>query len=691
MKIFFCIILFFLFFVTFSKAQDFDIISPRPHDTVKNGELFIVCKNILKNAKSIDVLLDEGIDLSYSTKISDNFVSALYVDKLKPGIHTIFVIFTTHDDKEIAKKWAFVVLKRKEEKKDIISKYGCARKDSIKFKGSINLYSKIKEISGNGSTYRTDPRLDNLADISGNIEYKKIKIPLRLFLTNHESGTIQPRDRFMIGFQLPRIKIATGNICPYYNKLILNGQNIFGVSADLSIGNRFAIQVVHGVINKAIEGSIGYYNIYMGLPPANMQADSSFNINGTYKRMVTAVNYVITENDKRSRTYITYLKSSDVQNSINYGGPVSQNLVVGVGHELKTQSDKFNLDAGIALSMTTLDIRSGVSSQKEIEDLYNVELKFDPAYYKNIIILNSTSTSYHFYTWPCPTVALFVNSKLKILKQRFSVNYYRVGSSYYSFGNPLLVNDKNNISVADQFTFWKKKINISLNYNYSNDNLSDDQSTTRYTHTPGGKLVFSPHKNLPNIMFTYNLINRIGLPKYGDDKVLNMLTENYMIGANYNKKTGKFEHACNIYYSHNKIKTMIPEKTKNLFDMINFYFCETFPNRISVALLSDRSLFQNDSLCLDSRNMYGFQIGYSNKKNNIKITTGVNQTLTKPTINVNKSERNNFNVNIQYNIFKNTTIFLQTGYSAYNENSNFPPDKNYTELFGMFNLRYMIN
>ncbi|MBI5219211.1 MAG: hypothetical protein HY958_09810 [Bacteroidia bacterium] len=669
--------------------DDKGIMSPLQNDSIKNGELFICFKNPVENPMFIELFIDDVIDLTNSLKINGNLVTALYTDRLSPGNHTIYLIVTDQRENEQVFKWDFVILKRKEER-EMRFRTDTSLKKNFVFRGSLNIYSRISDITGPGSIYRPEPRLNNLLDLNGTIDYKKVKIPLRISMTNHENGYMQPRNRFMIGFQIPEVKVLVGDINPYYHKLVLYGLNIRGVSTDLSY-NRFSLQAVYGMVNKSMEGSSEIYNINMGIPPVNIQPDSSYIISGTYRRMVYAVNYFVTEDNKRAKTYLTFLKSTDILNSIQYGGPAAQNVVFGMGHELKTQSDRINIDICLAISMTTFDIRNGTSSKEELENLFNVKLKIDPLNYQSLIILNTTSTPYSFYKFPFPSVGLNVNAVYKILKQRLTIRYNRIGGSYYSFGNPLLINDRQVVGAEDHVNFWKNKINLSVNYNYLTDNLSRSRNTTRKTHVTGPKLVFSPGNNYPSFIGAYNIFYRKGNTiDTNHTKVQEMLTENYMIGSNYKFKTKDFEHSLNVFYNRNNNRVTLPERPANSNDVINVYVNEIFPVRVNVTLLYDRMFLRNDSSDIDVRNSYGCQVGYHTKKSNFRAWMGFRQTNADPTAFVQESSRTTTDINFQFTVLKNMLLSFQAGYTIYKEKNNVL-NRDYEEFFGMVNLKYLFN
>ena len=679
--LFLFILLFLLNHHIFSQSQVGKPVSPAIGSIVNNGELLIIY-DFKIDILWCEIFIDDVIDVTNSIKQTGKRVSLIYTDKLKTGSHTIFIHIVDRNQDEWVTSWYFMVGDKKYERRDSVHEQDIKMKNSLKISGEISYNYKIDNITGDGSFLRNDHMFNQELYVNTQFYNRKIEIPVQVYLTGYQDNSLQSRNYFMTGIKHRNFGLLAGYVSPAYHRLILGGSRILGFDGYVSLG-KTDFRFTSGYVTNPIEGSLQKYNNLMGNPPGNMNPDSTYNVPGTYRRHLYAFDLARCSNDRKRKLHLTFLKSADEANSIKYGGAVAENAVIGLGYELKV--DKSSFDIGLALSMTTDDSRMGKMSKDDIENLFGRSISFNPGL---IMTLNNTTKSFLFYKYPFPNLSAYLDYSFRLFKyQRINFRFDRVGSSYYSFGNPYLLNDRQKIHVDDQVYIWKRKIILAANYEFILSNLSQVQYSTYKTQTTGGRLVFAPKPKLPRLFFNYRYYQRIRIT---DDtlntKNTDMLMNYYTAGIDYSLKTGKFNHSINISGNYNvqKINQINPQTF--FYDFMDFSLNELFPLGFYLSLYYDYYIINNTENN-NNRNGYSINCGYSTKSNKFKIGLSFRQNRTTPFETIAGSYRTSYSGNIQYTIFKGLTLAINGGYSLYEEiNQN---TQNYKEFFGVGSAKYL--
>jgi len=667
---------------SFSQIQ---VICPLPNDTVLNGEVFIVCRidtAFHMNPKTLRFYF-EGVDISSLIKINGNMVTVLMMQKFKPYKYTFRLQFRDKSGELWRKDWSFfVVNKNNIPNKKNDQKDSTVKKEKAYFKGSLNTTTRFSFVNNDGDSLRQEPAQTHELRLNGFIGYKKMKVPLKLCMTNHENFKSPYRDRFMTGILFPKNGIEFGTVSPCYDKLVLNGTSLQGIRAYTTLSST-EFHLVYGYLNRKIEGTKEKFADSLNFPPTNMKSDSTYIREGIYRRNLIAANLVFHGIDE-SRFYIMFLKSTDDTNSIIYGGPAAQNFVFGSGTTSRSRKNRIQYDIGVALSVTTSDIRRGVYSKDMVKKMFNLDIPFEPEKIKRIIIINGTTTP---MTWGnMPPLAYYGNATINLFKQNFNFHYQRIGSAFQSFGNPYLVNDKKEVSIEDRFSLLKKRLQVSLQYTNYGSNLSNTSLTDKNTHIGSASASYKSLKKLPSVFVSARYYLRNEKFSANDSVYQKIEVVNLLGGANYTLKTGILSHNLGLTYNYYLRGTNLSGIPKNTSTNLNFFLNENLPNRFSINASFSSFILSDDTSDLNIMHTYGFSAGWSSKKGNVKVRLNYTGYSTAQTEMTRPSTRQMVNFDFAYKVFKKVEISLNSGTGLFKE--KITSGNKYNEFWVLLSLNY---
>jgi hypothetical protein len=671
-------------------AQDFgNILSPRPNDTILNGQLFIVFKaepELKVNPSKLNLTIDK---LNYSTliKFSSNKVTALVLRPLPQGEHEIVLKLFLGDGDFLEKKWTFYTYnenKMKRKYPEQWKKHDKGKKD-FEIKGSVSLSAKVTELTGEGAYLRQEPPQSQYLRTQGTVRYKKLQIPFKFYYTNHENPLLPPRNRFRLGIKGEKAGLIFGDVNPSYDKLIQNGSRIRGGEIFIKFRNT-KINFTHGEINRRSEGQLEYWDINQGFQPVYILPDSSYVIPGTYTRYLSAFNFESNPKNSKNRIGLTFIRSTDDVASIQFGGPAKQNVALSFNTVVAGRDNRYYFDMGVAISATTKDIRRGAVNPEEFQSTYKKELRVNPSMWENFFIVNSTTVP--LTTKNAPFVAWYINGRFNILKQRVSLNLRRLGASFESFGNPYLQNDRRELMFRDNIGFWKSNINLNLQYRYLKDNLSKVKSISNITEMAGANLSVKFGTKFPRLIAAYRLYIRKSKLLKNDELARKNIVSNYSAGINHNFKTGEYSHTFSVVYNRNIRESQNVNMSGNTNDNINLNISERMPFGLGISFNYNHLLLANDTTDLSDQQTLGFRISYITKNGRFRLSAGGRQIYAMESTVFSESVRQIVDILISYKVIKNAFIKLQVGNSIYNEPES--TGRNYNENWGQVGLRYSL-
>lgn len=686
-----CILIFILSFagtVPITGQEAGTIVSPAKGDTVKNGELFVVFDinpSIQFKPGDVNLFIDK-LKFTPMVKLKKNRLTALILKPMKAGDHEI-EIKVIDDNKDIHKqRWQYVVAKP-HEKASGIPDTEPEKDDKVVVTGSLTADARIVDLSGEGAGLRQEPPETYNLRYQGGVRFKKLFFPVKIAYTNHESRLLPPRNRFMAGIETEKAGLYAGDVNPGYDRLLLNSFRVRGGEGYIKLRN-VRLGIIHGEITRSREGEHLYWDMSQGFQPVNMQPlDSSYVQQGVYSRNLSAFNLRVEPANSGNKLRFTLLRSSDNTGSISYGGPAAQNVAASVNGLFVGRENRYKIDVTVAVSAKTADIRKGAVSKEEFDSTFHKELRINPLSLGNFFIVNSTTVP--LTTKNANFLGFDARSRFNILKQTITIDISRLGSSFESFGNPYLQNDRFNVSFRDRVGFLKKRINLSVYYRYNEDNLSKTRALKNITHMGGTDIAFIISPKVPQIIAGYRIYNRQGKSVSEDVQVQDIRVSNISAGLNYNVITGNFQHRINISINRNIRENFMQGHSGNTNNTVNFTLVEEFPCRISLSAHYNQLLLANDTLTLAEYRTLGFRLGYLTK--NKKLRVGVNG------MEINSGDgslypgsvRYTGSAEVQYFLWENTSLKLQAGNSNYSEPDN--DMRSYNENWALVSLKHSFN
>jgi len=656
--------------------------SPKPDSTVHNGEIFVVCSvdpRIKFLPESVKFMI-EGAEISPLIKINANIITILITNEIRPDIYTAEIQLRSETGKLYRQSWSFFVDIYKTEEINRVKEQKKTNSEKLSFKGIADLSFRFTKLDGSGISLRQEPPQMHDIRINGNFRINHYKIPLKIYFSNHENELLPFRNRFMTGFESEYLRTYFGDVNPDYNRLVLSGTSIRGYEIYWKRRST-EMSFVRGHVNRAIEGRKEKYLEGTGFPPFNMLADSTYFIEGIYKRKISAFNIIFNAIDG-TKFNMTFLKSTDDSNSITYGGMVAQNFVFGAGNQVKFNNNRFYANMQVALSATTFDIRRGVYSKPQIDEIFGSDIPFRPEDYSWLLIFNGTTVP---LSWKNkPPLAFWGDARLNILQQKFIFKYQRLGSSFYSFGNPFLVNDRRIMTAEDRIELFKKKLKFRLQYSYLTNNLSKNLALRKITHIASFSMNLKIKPNLPSLEGSYRFYNRINRLTDTNIIISNTYLHSLTTGSSWTFKTGILEHiiqaSYNLYYR-------VQENSNTASHSINFYLNENIKSLLLLTAYSNSFIMTNDSANLGIINTLGGRITLKFFKEKVRLSAGLNYTINEASDLISASSRFHQDAEMSIHLIKNLTISATYGKGVYQE-----PDfsiNNYNEKFALFKLNYL--
>lgn len=664
-----------------------EIVCPAPGDTIPNGQLLIVFRinpTISFKPSSVDVII-EKTSYKYLMKLSGNKVSVLVTEPMKKGLKSIRIKAKNETNQKLEKKWGFVI-------SDSAGQEGASKPLSIK--AALETNSLFSDVTGPGSALRQEPPSTHQLRFTANIRKGKIEIPMKLYLTNHEDKSLQPRDRFFIGISSKKAGVFFGDVHPSYHKLILNGTRIRGIETFLQFGT-IRLGLVYGSVNRPVEGLRLYYNSLEdpSYPPVNLQdvnydslqiaLNGYYNNNGTYKRNLMAAKITAGSSNTNNKVHFVIQRSTDDTNSIQYGGAGGQNLTFGIDIETKSKNKRLKLHSGIAAAFTTRDIRYGVASSETIDQLYGFEMPINPYKFRKLLVINTTTTlpdfSYSSF------LSYYINPIYRIKNQRISAEIRRIGAGFESYGNPYLINDRFIVSLTDRMLFFKNRLFIRLRYKYFKNNLSKNNLITKKTDMIDVQTNYLIKSKLPRLNAGYRIYFRNGINKETKEKELEYRISNYFIGILYNLNFKEIATSLTFNYNLNQREYQMEQQTvstHSIYTNLN----QDYPFGLILQLQYNLIVLTNDTSQFGKNNSYGVRFGYHTQNDKLRVSIGAKQLNSIETDFYPASERNLISLIFSFEVFKNFILKVEGGKSDYNEAND--SNRNYQELWGQVGVRY---
>lgn len=648
-----------------------------------SGELFIVFQknsNIQWEKFTHKISLD-GIGIDQMSKINGDLLTVLVTYHLKPGEHKLNIRFTAKGSIPMEANCAFTMAGRK----DSAATGATPEKPNFSMHADLQLRSRFTDLSGPGSYLRQEPKSLQTVNFLGSTFYKNLEFPFRFYVTNQEQSSLQWRNTFMLGMKTKRLGIFVGDVFPDYHRHLLFGSKIRGGRAWVKMGN-VQLDVSHGVIQRSLEGALRQYDVALGFPPVNLETSTGLFISpGSYRRNVTAMQLRFVGRGTKQETSFSVLYGKDDEASIQYGGPSGQNLVFGFNYKLSSKNRAVELDAGTSISITTRDTRLGTASSQDIKDVYDRDPPIDPASIDQFFTLNASTTPYRITGLPSATG--FANLKLNVLQQHLNMQYERVGSAFYTYGMPFLINDRQTIAAGDWVHLLQRRVMLSANYRYYVNNLSKEKPTTQETGNLQASLRIQTAPKWPQILFSYNDFRRNGVDNYLDKTQFKNTIQTWTTGLVQNFTIGgSAKQSASLSFSRNKRADELRANNDFFTNSLNARLSSELTHGLQLTLEYQFLLLSNDTSDFNRQNGYGLRLRYQSPNKKFNLSAGARQFRTAETFFTPEANRQLFDFRLEYVLKEKLSLSLQVGQSQYEEAQ--AGNRNYDEKWGELGIRY---
>ena len=667
------------------------ILSPMNGAKVKDGELFIAVQLLDSETfkKSSVRLMMDGFIINFQAKVTDKKVTMLYLQHLRSGKHHLKMNAQTSDGGQLAVlEWDFEITSNAVDSAKMAGATPSQIKRNWDINGFISMGTRLDTATGPGKGLRQAPRINN--EVSFNIEprFKSWSMPISGYWTNTDYAYLQPRSKFRIGLKNNKFEVYYGSNFPTYDAVVLNGVRVQGVEAIFK-SPRLNISVVEGDLTRAVDGTVLKVRKDTAFIPYNIRTDSrrdSFYVNpGVYRRSVIAARINGGKEQEGSIFGITLLRSQDDTNSIRFGTGPMQNIVAGADQAIITQNGVFHESAGFAMSMTTNDYSRPALTRQEIDTTLKQNFSFDPSFFKGLIIINPSTSP--LLIQKLASATWFVKSTLKLWFNRFSFDYHRVGPAYESFGNPFMRNDIQEVSLADNMNFWKRRIGVQVKVVTNGDNLYNQLTNKIINNYYIASLSLTPNPKWPQFFASYRENDRITTSYIESYYKITDKLLTYNAGFNYRLPEGKAATNFNIMYSGTVRNNNALPDDNSTSDVI----FATIQQNLNVPLVLSVQYSNYNTITvgggvLQRMNTVGGSVGYNFKKPKITITAGYNTNRNDATIYTTSNARNTLMMQYRQEISKYVSYSMEAGSTNYIDAT---PANKYNEYYGLANLNFM--
>jgi hypothetical protein len=641
------------------EIQQLEILSPADMDTVITSQLLVVVQ-LPQNHKQLYskfmVVLDESLDLSELIKIKGNFLSVLHDEKMKRGMHQLKVLVKRKgsSEYEVVHNHFFKVLPALKENKWVSKrqmKQTGTKSYPLKVAGNIQLLSNDVKLTGPGAIIRQEPSFTREVGLNLNLKINKIEIPVSAFLTTNSRGNYGYRNRFNIGVKRGRLAASIGDHFVDENRLIFSGIRINGFSITAPVGRESNFT---SVIGRNVDELFTDNNF----PLSTIESTNLFNEGlARYRRNFQYFELSSYYNKELNYTSISLLKAYDLygEQLIN-GLKPKDNLVFGFENFYSMFQKKSTLRINIALSMLTND-KSIPTEMKEYEQFININASSTPTTLKGVESLGA-----------------IVNYQLKFApKHSISLEGRRLGASYYSLGNPYLLNNRLSFRASERSTFVKNKLFLNFTYDYMHDNMNKIAAITRENNILSSSFLLNINKKIPvlTIGFRTFLGNSYGFTNIANNKI----TSNNLFGnLQYSIKLKSFTPQVSI--SRNDMQMITYLSTDNKQQVNDISLGLTYKQKVGIELQGTQVTQQVNELVLPQKMLSG-RLWYLIKKPAIKLNLRVNSNEIRIE-NQGKEKRFSTLFGIDYYPIKKIMINVSAGTSPY---TSYNSIYNYNEQF----------
>lgn len=657
------------------SQQDILIISPERNQRLALDNLMIAA-SMLFAPKSVDrektKLYFDGLDVTSNSVVSGQVIvysPAKFPMPIRRGIHTAKVVLYDTSGSEVSSlEWSFFVLAPGEKGERAFS-----------YQGSGKVELRNETISGVSTWYnRGDINLGGTAlgvNLGGNVH-----------ITSEEKSYRQPQDRFGLQASTSWLSLKLGDSYPAFSPLIMNGLRVRGVSGKLSLGffNLEAAygQTVRGINGQYLDTVVVAQGSALQLTGANYIRlnDSTFvDVNyGTFSRNLFAIKPSF-DFGSHARLGFTYLKSSDVLNSINLGNNPNQNLVLGSDFAMNFDDRRINLLAEGAVSMLNQNTSVGNRSAAYIDSVSQSDAGTQ---INNIVPLSTLSQLITINEYLVPldptklsSLAWDASLSLNYFNTFAKVGYVYRGPDYASFGQPFIRTDIRGLNFFLRPRLFSNQVLLSISYENLFDNLQHNKfATTNYVNSNVAVSYF-PIASLPGVTLGFSSYDNTNSLSPDSAYAIDNITYRYYIESNYSfNYVARQNLAVSFGISNRKDRVLLGTNLNNfnVSFMLNSDFGAT-PLRTTVGfnINGNKTTLRDTTAAMLAEQIQTFNytfitLGATYRLFNDKFTVGANYTPT-----FGAFTRNSFGATASYKVASRQSINLNVNYFAVTGSDDF--------------------
>lgn len=532
--------------IAMAQQVKFFVLTPVAGEMVANSDLLISVRIEDANlhfaaAEHVQVFLDER-PISGIVKIRDNRLDFLYIQSMPGGMHQIRLEVKIAELPQ-KQKILLDIQVGKKKSSDLGYKSPADTQLSAKSRpvldGILVADNRSVALSGSGRGLRQEPAYTRTLSLDVAGRYKGVEVPVKLFLTTDNSYALQDRNYYQLGIRTRWLEVFGGDLNPVFDRLVLTGVRVRGVSVMLKSGNS-SLQCFYGDMNQSHEGSLALYTPGTGTLPTNLINDSQYIVPGVYRRSLMGARLQTGNRGERFRLGFSAIKVKDDVQSIRYGLSPKDNIAGGVDLLLRLFRKRLILEGGIAGSVYTSDISGGVISKEALDTAYNQRPPFDPADYRDIIILNASTLPNDLSS--LDNLAYYTQATYTGRHQSLFIEYRKNGATYYSLGNPFLRNNYEGINARERIFFFRRKMALGVGCQNYTTSLNNVATARVRTEGYSGNVLVNPGGGWPSVVLNYVRQVRSGKSEtiymQGVDEVLN----NFMCNLSLNRNFWKMNH-----------------------------------------------------------------------------------------------------------------------------------------------------
>jgi hypothetical protein len=392
----------------------------------------------------------------------------------------------------------------------------------------------------------------------------------RLYMVSDETQLAQPQSHGRIEWGCrDKFMFALGDHFPNYHPYVLAGQRVRGVEMNYTSYNRGF---------KTMDLDIVYGLARMGSKNFGFTGEGIEDI-GLYKRRLLAINPKAGSGNHIQAGLILLKAKDDVHSitlqvvdstgMVKYGSTPKDNLVLGGNVMVPFWKKRITLFGNYAFGIYTDDIRGGILTKEQAENLGLSEDQYPGAFLQRhagkIIINSSTSLL-------STSGEAFINSSvydwgvrlalpLKTLNSTTEFKYLRLGPKYRSFGQENLGSSRKGFRVSERLRLWKNRVTFSGAFGLYENNLDHLAATATQMRDYTVSAFYTAGPRYPTLSLHYT---NIASENINVDSILTQQNTNATVGFTtaYRISLGQVQNNLNLYLSNNRFQAMSQTRSR---------------------------------------------------------------------------------------------------------------------------------